>query len=488
MSDNFPVALMIGEEPVRYGLTRPGPEGATFRTHFNSAFRKALSSKQKIGLPRFDFWKHNTGRVFGVVADFDALPPGFEDWDGFRAYLSVVCPNGVVIHSASGKAKVVFKVELPEDDHYSYTMTNLIAQDTLRHQLGELYPYIDHAPVSAHVCFVNSLGYDELLSGLMQRPNIDAIMDSWVPPVSHDWNWIPETYVRELSDLRDTLDETQFYIVRFIASWAKKGLDSIQLPQTFLADQSRLLYETGQASRYHTQSQISIAIRELIEMGLLTCINPSYRIGHYSKTYSVTTYLRLVLCRIIVQLRKDRNQLADVPVNPYGVHPSIIKEKVEPDTTIINSENYSTTIINSENYSTTIINREDHYSTPPIVPCSSVDSFTPPCIVPGSKSTLRVNSLNSRDRAALKAPQELYWEPIVFSRQLPAWITDRVIADGAWHSTLWRATNFFRSEGEFMAWVRSIPGFELKTRLKQAIRAWKSHTDRATPIPFTCMG
>lgn len=50
------------------------------------------------------------------------------------------------------------------------------------------------------------------------------------------------------------------------------------------------------------------------------------------------------------------------------------------------------------------------------------------------------------------------------------------IEDGNYNESLWKLTNFFRSEKEYMEKVLTIPGIQEKTRLAQALNAWTCHT------------
>lgn len=46
---------------------------------------------------------------------------------------------------------------------------------------------------------------------------------------------------------------------------------------------------------------------------------------------------------------------------------------------------------------------------------------------------------------------------------------------GHWYEGLWRATNFFKTEEEYLGWARSLPGIEKKHRFRVAERAWADH-------------
>jgi hypothetical protein len=289
-------ALTIDSEPIKYGLLRPGPEGSIFRTHFNSGFRKALYTKNKLVLPRFDFWKTKS-RFKIIIADFDVLPSEFDCWEGLRGYLRHICPNGLVLESPSGKAKVLFKLELPE----GVEISQAIAHDTLRHQIGELHEYCDRAATAARILFVNAKMF-EWVSLVDTLKPIPAILDSIEEETSHEWHWIPEELpIPAYQALRDTFSDAQFFVMRFIASWSKRALETkLQLPQTYIAEQSRLLFESGLYHRAYTQGQISEAIYQLKRMQLLECVDHSYHVGRYAKLYEVKSVLRSALLSVLL--------------------------------------------------------------------------------------------------------------------------------------------------------------------------------------------
>lgn len=292
---NLP-ALTIDNEPIKYGLLRPGPEGSIFRTHFNSGFRKALYTKNKLVLPRFDFWKTKS-RFKIVIADFDQLPPDFECWEGLRGYLKYICPNGLVLESPSGKAKVLFKLELPE----GVEINQAIAHDTLRHQLGDLHDYCDRAATAARILFVNAKMFEWVSLADTLTP-VPAILDSIEEELTHEWQWLSEELpIPAYQALRDTFSDAQFFVMRFIASWSKRALETkLQLPQTYISEQSRILFESGLYHRAYTQGQICEAIHQLKAMGLLECVDHSYQIGRYAKLYEVKSVLRSALLSILL--------------------------------------------------------------------------------------------------------------------------------------------------------------------------------------------
>lgn len=50
------------------------------------------------------------------------------------------------------------------------------------------------------------------------------------------------------------------------------------------------------------------------------------------------------------------------------------------------------------------------------------------------------------------------------------------ITDGTWNDGLFRLTNYFGTESDYMAYVESIPGYRLKSeRARQAVNAWRCH-------------
>jgi hypothetical protein len=67
---------------------------------------------------------------------------------------------------------------------------------------------------------------------------------------------------------------------------------------------------------------------------------------------------------------------------------------------------------------------------------------------------------------------------IVLREETPEFIKNKWILAGTWNSSLWKATNFFKSFESFMSWVASIPGSDSKDRMKQARVAWNGHVRR----------
>lgn len=51
------------------------------------------------------------------------------------------------------------------------------------------------------------------------------------------------------------------------------------------------------------------------------------------------------------------------------------------------------------------------------------------------------------------------------------------IPDGHWDEVLWKATNYFRDEDSYLAWIRGKKGLELRGREKKAQAAWRCHVD-----------
>lgn len=51
------------------------------------------------------------------------------------------------------------------------------------------------------------------------------------------------------------------------------------------------------------------------------------------------------------------------------------------------------------------------------------------------------------------------------------------IPDGHWDEVLWKATNFFRDETSYMAWVQGKKGVKLRGRARKAQVAWRCHVD-----------
>lgn len=406
---SLPAALTIDGVDIRYGILRPGPEGGIFRTYFCSAFRKALFSYKKQLLPRFDFWKFNSSRTRIIIADFDEKPEDFERWSDFRSYLAYTYPQALPLESPSGKAKLLFKVSLPEGieiDHY-------IAADTLRLLLSEEhYDLCDKNSTAFHVLFANCSMYTILTEQVNDLVPFPAVLDS-VKSGSEKapWTWIPtDLPLPQLQELRSELSEVQFFVIHFIASWARKALDSsLQVPQTYLAEQSRLLHSKGLLSESFSQVEIHYALQDLIQLGYLTCVDHSYTVHKKAKRYKVLSKVHSLLLGLLVLLVDKKRQLLSGSMSHLIVLP------------------------------------------------------------PGSPPA------SDNSSAPIRFPNK---EELVFRTTLPEWMRMGWIEEGSWNRSLWTATNFFQTFESYMRWVMSIPGHQLKTRLKQAKNAWESHAAR----------
>ena len=77
-------ALPLGGVPIKYALPIPGKSGS-WRTNLTGTLQSALKKPDKASLPCLELW---SAFLKLVVADFDTLPGDFEDWEGFRGYLS----------------------------------------------------------------------------------------------------------------------------------------------------------------------------------------------------------------------------------------------------------------------------------------------------------------------------------------------------------------------------------------------------------------
>lgn len=298
-------ALEVYGRPLRYRLPFRG-KGGNFRTRLNSAFIKQLSHPVKEYLPLLDLW--SGGEVKLIVADFDRLPDGYSSehwssekkilWEDFRRYLHYRYGKiGLVLISPSGKAKIVFKISLPN----SIEMTREIALDTLQILLEESdFAVIDRSAPAARLLFLNSGMYRVMRDRLDPRPIIQPVLDSLeeggVPQTSQEHRWKPALAAApELDALDGVLDrEVQWFLARFLAGAPELANECIGLSQPYLVRQSAHWLE-----KPFSQRSLSEGIASLIAKGLLSVIDDSFAPGRKSKLYRAEGVLRNAMDALI---------------------------------------------------------------------------------------------------------------------------------------------------------------------------------------------
>lgn len=301
--------LTLHGKPLKYRLPdnhNPKP----FRTAFTPRFSEHLQKTSKLQLPTFDLW--SAGDIKIIAADFDQLPDWYvrdtseylDDrtneilWDDFRLYLSHQYGRmGLVLRSPSGKAKVLFKAEVPA----SIQMSCAIALDTLRHFLDDWdFAAVDPMPAALNRLYVNREMLDAMQSGLEETPILDPILDSLdqdsSPTRSSGFTTCrllsPET--EELKVLDGILQhEVEWFLVRFMGVTPAAALKSIALPRVFLSKQA-----SHHLGRPLGQSAFSRAIRSMVSRGLLLLVDDYYAPGRKAKLYQVGGVLQEAMAKL----------------------------------------------------------------------------------------------------------------------------------------------------------------------------------------------
>jgi hypothetical protein len=301
--------LTLHGKPLKYRLPdkhNPKP----FRTAYTPRFRNHLQKVSKLQLPTFDLW--SAGDIKIIAADFDHVPDWYvidtseylEDrtnemlWDDFRLYLSHQYGRmGLVLRSPSGKAKVLFKVEVPASIQVSYD----IALDTLRHFLDEWdFAAVDPMPAALNRLYVNKDMLDAMKSGLEAIPIFDPILDSLdqdsCPARSFcftPWSLLPSE-ADELRPLDGALQhELEWFLVCFMGGNPEAALQGIALPRIFL---SKLA--SHHLGRSIGQTAFSRAIRSMVGRGLLIVVDDFYAPGRKAKLYRVDGVLQETLAKL----------------------------------------------------------------------------------------------------------------------------------------------------------------------------------------------
>jgi hypothetical protein len=309
--NNTENAIRIENIPMSYYLLESGKKEFP-RTWLTKKFLKRLGSTDKTSVPLFELW--SAYPICLIAADFDLLPKHLitkasnrrEDWAAFRAYLQWRYGHlGAVLTTPSSKAKILFKVFLPLDQ----PMTVDIAHDTLRHLLEEDERGIfDRSNRAAMRCFINMAMYQDLVATLdhlpLHCPILDSTPEEAEPGLNQVdeqapfvWNLLPAD-APEL-DLLDGVLKTraEWFLARFICGYAKGGLESIDLGQRFLAEQSK----------FHLDPPLSTAVaykalQSFMRMGFLVRVSDHFLPSRKSMSYRAHGLFRTVLEKVLERI------------------------------------------------------------------------------------------------------------------------------------------------------------------------------------------
>lgn len=309
MYEDYQDVLILHGKPLKYRLPDQC-NSKCFRTGFTFRFRKQLEVANKHQLPTFDLWSAGDIRV--IAADFDQFPRWYEIdslecledrtngmlWDDFRLYLSHRYGKlGLVLQTPSGKAKILFKVQVPA----SIRMTYAIALDTLQHLLDEQdFAALDTMPAALNRLFVNGGMVEAMRSGLEAFPIHAPILDSIEPEPSSrcssrftPWRLLP-TDAEELKPLEQVLrNEAEWFLVRFLGGAPAAALQSIALPRVHLSSQA-----SHHLGRSIGQTAFSRAVRSMVGRGLLIVVDDHYAPGRKAKLYRVGGVLQETLTKL----------------------------------------------------------------------------------------------------------------------------------------------------------------------------------------------
>jgi len=293
------IALQIHGSPIRYSLPIPG-KSDLFRTYETKDFLKHLNKMKKERLPLLDLW---SSKYKIVVADFDHLPKTFTDWSDFRKFLSFQYGHmGLVLKSPSGKAKMMFLIELPDGQ----AMSLGIALDTLDWFLeGEERKAIDRSESANCRCFINERMYNDIRNAIDRLPIFPAILDSaedkpLETKIVRRWNFLAKDAIG-LDLLKEILTtKAQWFLARYILGSAKLAMDEIDLPQPYIIGQAEI-----QGDYVPSLPALSSARASFVKLGLLELTDAEYGRGKKGMSYRATGIL-LQACETVLEHQTPR--------------------------------------------------------------------------------------------------------------------------------------------------------------------------------------
>lgn len=251
--------------------------------------------RKKKNMIELDLWNTGSCQVL-ACADFDNLPDGWESWPQFRKYLISRYPDGKVISSASGKAKVFFVMRMPKGKKFckQHWVLNTL-QDILD---VDDYEIIDKEIGAHRHSFISPTQIKPLQAWMPNAEVIDMYYDA-----KHDRPDFAiadiknESVVKVLDTLKyrvwDKSRDNHSY-KKFKHEWTplilflmgNKGLlYNFDLPCGFIAKILKSMDCEAYRTRRITEKKVRAMIDKLVEINFLEITDGSYRKDAKAKTY-----------------------------------------------------------------------------------------------------------------------------------------------------------------------------------------------------------